>query len=139
MPQTPRSAVLTVIEYDESAHLPKGCEFRKRIRPRFKALRVTARGFQKHKVLERLHPLTVTPLHGDEEHFAPIIPLIDPGGYSRNRTRPEGATAAQEDLTGLYGLRLFPDRLAHTVTFKPNHEEFNFREGRDGISMGAVR
>lgn len=87
--------------------------------------------------------LTATPHHGDDDRFGHFVRLLDPDLFPEPHKL--GATAGQirreilrlgpecpwalrrlkEDLRDLRGNRLFPDRHAHTVTFKLNHEEFS--------------
>jgi superfamily II DNA or RNA helicase len=87
--------------------------------------------------------LTATPHHGDDDRFAHFIRLLDPdvfpephrlGDKAREIRRdilqlgpqcPWALRRLKEDLKDLNGHRLFPDRHAHTVTFRLNHEEFD--------------
>ncbi len=86
--------------------------------------------------------LTATPHHGDEDRFAHFIRLIDPDVFPEPHKVGEKADLIRkeilrlgpdcpwalrrlkEDLRDLSGRRLFPDRFAHTVTFKLNHDEY---------------
>ncbi len=92
---------------------------------------------------DHLLALTATPHHGDDDRFGHFVRLLDPDLFPEPHKL--GATAGQirreilqlgpdcpwalrrlkEDLRDLNGNRLFPDRHAHTVMFKLNHEEFN--------------
>ncbi|HEX9640124.1 MAG TPA: helicase-related protein, partial [Candidatus Krumholzibacteria bacterium] len=87
--------------------------------------------------------LTATPHHGDDDRFAHFVRLLDPdlfpephrladrGGEIRRdilRLGPECPWALRrlkEDLKDIHGRRLFPDRHAHTVTFRLNREEYD--------------
>jgi len=87
--------------------------------------------------------LTGTPHHGDDDRFGHFGRLLDAdlfpephklgetaGEIRRDILRlgpdcPWALRRLKEDLRDLAGKRLFPDRHAHTVTFKLNHEEFN--------------
>ncbi len=87
--------------------------------------------------------LTATPHHGDDDRFAHFIRLIDPdlfpeptrvgeraGEIRRDILRlgencPWALRRLKEDLRDIHGRRLFPDRHAHTVTFRLNQEEFD--------------
>ncbi len=87
--------------------------------------------------------LTATPHHGDDDRFAHFIRLLDPDlfpephrvGYRATEIRreilrlgpdcPWALRRLKEDLRDLRGWRLFPDRHAHTVTFRLNHEEYD--------------
>jgi len=86
--------------------------------------------------------LTATPHHGDDDRFAHFIRLIDPdlfpephrtenraGEIRRDILRlgpdcPWALRRLKEDLKDVNGCRLFPDRHAHTVTFRLNHDEY---------------
>jgi SNF2 family DNA or RNA helicase len=92
---------------------------------------------------DHLVALTATPHHGDDDRFGHFVRLLDPDLFPEPHKL--GATAGQirrdilqlgpdcpwalrrlkEDLRDLNGNRLFPDRHAHTVAFRLNHEEFN--------------
>jgi superfamily II DNA or RNA helicase len=92
---------------------------------------------------DHLLMLTATPHHGDDDRFGHFIRLLDPDLFPEPhklgevaceirrdilRLGPESPWALRrlkEDLKDLNGRRLFPDRFAHTVTFKLNHEEFD--------------
>src|SRR5579875_221614 len=85
--------------------------------------------------------LTATPHHGDDDRFAHFIRLIDsdlfpePSRVGQKATEirrdilrlgpecPWALRRLKEDLRDLQGRRLFPDRHAHTVTFKLNSQE----------------
>src|SRR5258708_7499153 len=87
--------------------------------------------------------LTATPHHGDDDRFSHFVRLIDPdllpeptlaGARARERRRdilslgehcPWALRRLKEDLRDIDGQRLFPDRHAHTVTFRLNHDEFD--------------
>src|SRR5438876_4810966 len=87
--------------------------------------------------------LTATPHHGDDDRFAHFIRLLDPdvfpephrvgekaGEIRRDILRlgpdcPWALRRLKEDLKDLRGGRLFPDRHAHTVTFRLNREEYD--------------
>ena len=87
--------------------------------------------------------LTATPHHGDDDRFGHFVRLLDPeifpephklgddaGRLRRDILRlgpdcPWALRRLKEDLRDLRGHRLFPDRHAHTVAFKLNHEEFS--------------
>ncbi len=87
--------------------------------------------------------LTATPHHGDDDRFAHFVRLIDPdifpephrladraGEIRRDILRlgaecPWALRRLKEDLRDVHGRRLFPDRHAHTVTFKLNREEYD--------------
>lgn len=88
--------------------------------------------------------LTATPHHGDEDRFSHFIRLIDPDLFPEPhklgeetvklirqdilRLGPDCPWALRrlkEDLRDMVGNRLFPDRHAHTVTFKLSREEFH--------------
>lgn len=87
--------------------------------------------------------LTATPHHGDDDRFAHFVRLIDPDifpephrlGEKANELRrdvlrlgpecPWALRRLKEDLKDLNGGRLFPDRHAHTVTFRLNPEEYD--------------
>lgn len=86
--------------------------------------------------------LTATPHHGDDDRFAHFIRLIDSDlfpepsrvGNQASEIRrnilqlgpecPWALRRLKEDLRDLRGRRLFPDRHAHTVTFKLNMQEY---------------
>ena len=86
--------------------------------------------------------LTATPHHGDDDRFGHFVRLIDPDvfpephklGDAAGRIRrdilrlgpecPWALRRLKEDLRDLAGRRLFPDRHAHTVAFRLNHEEY---------------
>ena len=87
--------------------------------------------------------LTATPHHGDDDRFAHFIRLLDrdifpephrlaerSGEIRRDILRlgpdcPWALRRLKEDLKDIHGRRLFPDRHAHTVTFKLNREEYD--------------
>jgi len=87
--------------------------------------------------------LTATPHHGDDDRFAHFVRLIDPDlfpephrvGEKAQEIRrdilrlgpdcPWALRRLKEDLRDLRGRRLFPDRHAHTVTFKVSREEYD--------------
>jgi SNF2 family DNA or RNA helicase len=87
--------------------------------------------------------LTATPHHGDDDRFAHFIRLLDhdlfpephrladrAGEIRRDILRlgpdcPWALRRLKEDLKDIHGHRLFPDRHAHTVTFKLNREEYD--------------
>ncbi|MCK4340138.1 MAG: DUF3883 domain-containing protein [Phycisphaerae bacterium] len=87
--------------------------------------------------------LTATPHHGDDDRFAHFVRLLDPdlfpephrladraGEIRRDILRlgpncPWALRRLKEDLKDIHGRRLFPDRHAHTVTFRLNREEYN--------------
>jgi superfamily II DNA or RNA helicase len=87
--------------------------------------------------------LTATPHHGDDDRFAHFIRLIDfdlfpePHRVGNQATEirrdilrlgpdcPWALRRLKEDLRDLRGRRLFPDRHAHTVTFKLNQHEYD--------------
>ncbi len=87
--------------------------------------------------------LTATPHHGDDDRFAHFIRLIDfdlfpePHRVGNRATEirreilrlgpecPWALRRLKEDLRDLRGRRLFPDRHAHTVTFKLNQHEYD--------------
>jgi len=87
--------------------------------------------------------LTATPHHGDDDRFAHFVRLLDPdlfpephrlaekaGEIRRDILRlgpdcPWALRRLKEDLKDLDGRRLFPDRFAHTVTFRLNREEYD--------------
>lgn len=87
--------------------------------------------------------LTATPHHGDDDRFAHFIRLLDPDifpephrvGEKAGQIRtsilrlgpdcPWALRRLKEDLTDLYGRRLFPDRHTHTVMFQLNREEYD--------------
>jgi superfamily II DNA or RNA helicase len=105
---------------------------------------------KRYQVAERLSAsadnlllLTATPHHGDDDRFAHFVRLIDPdlfpephrvGEQARQLRRdvlqlgpecPWALRRLKEDLRDLEGRRLFPDRHAHTVTFRLNREEYD--------------
>lgn len=87
--------------------------------------------------------LTATPHHGDDDRFAHFVRLLDPdlfpephrmadkaGEIRRDILRlgpdcPWALRRLKEDLKDLDGCRLFPDRHAHTITFRLNREEYD--------------
>jgi superfamily II DNA or RNA helicase len=87
--------------------------------------------------------LTATPHHGDDDRFTHFVRLIDEdlfpepnkvgdrAGQIRSdilRLGPDCPWALRrlkEDLKDINGRRLFPDRHAHTITFRLNVEEFD--------------
>ena len=87
--------------------------------------------------------LTATPHHGDDDRFAHFIRLLDPDLFPephRNAGKagelrreilslgpdcPWALRRLKEDLKDLKGNRLFPDRHAHTITFKLSREEYD--------------
>lgn len=87
--------------------------------------------------------LTATPHHGDDDRFSHFIRLIDPdlfpephrlgdkaGEIRRDILRlgpdcPWALRRLKEDLKDINGQRLFPDRHAHTMTFRLNREEYD--------------
>lgn len=87
--------------------------------------------------------LTATPHHGDDDRFAHFVRLLDPdlfpephrtadqaGEIRRDILRlgpacPWALRRLKEDLQDIQGHRLFPDRHAHTVTFKLSREEYD--------------
>ena len=87
--------------------------------------------------------LTATPHHGDDDRFAHFIRLLDrdlfpephrlaerSGEIRRDILRlgpdcPWALRRLKEDLKDVHGHRLFPDRYAHTVTFRLNMEEYD--------------
>lgn len=87
--------------------------------------------------------LTATPHHGDDDRFAHFVRLIDPdlfpephrladraGEIRRDILRlgpdcPWALRRLKEDLKDVHGRRLFPDRHAHTVTFRLTREEYD--------------
>jgi superfamily II DNA or RNA helicase len=86
--------------------------------------------------------LTATPHHGDDDRFGHFIRLLDRdlfpeprlGARSSEIRRdilrlgpecPWALRRLKEDLKDLHGRRLFPDRHAHTVTFKLTREEYD--------------
>jgi len=94
--------------------------------------------------------LTATPHHGDDDRFAHFIRLLDrdlfpephrlsdrAGEIRRNILRltpdcPWALRRLKEDLKDMHGRRLFPDRHAHTVTFKLNPEEYDLYKAVTG-------
>ncbi len=115
--------------------------------------------------------LTATPHHGDDDRFAHFIRLIDfdlfpePHRVGNQATEirrdilrlgpdcPWALRRLKEDLRDLRGRRLFPDRHAHTVTFKLNQHEYDLYKavtayinqflphssGRRGASVALAR
>jgi superfamily II DNA or RNA helicase len=115
--------------------------------------------------------LTATPHHGDDDRFAHFIRLIDsdlfpePSRIGQKATEirrdilrlgpecPWALRRLKEDLRDLQGRRLFPDRHAHTVTFKLNSQEYDLYKavtayinqylpqasGRRGASVALAR
>jgi len=101
--------------------------------------------FAEHLTAQANHVvmLTATPHHGDDDRFAHFVRLLDPdifpephragnkaGEIRRKILRlgpdcPWALRRLKEDLKDINGRRLFPDRHAHTVTFKLNHEEYD--------------
>lgn len=87
--------------------------------------------------------LTATPHHGDDDRFAHFVRLIDPDIFPEPHRLGDKATQIRreilrlgpdcpwalrrlkEDLKDLRGRRLFPDRHAHTMTFRLNREEYD--------------
>jgi superfamily II DNA or RNA helicase len=87
--------------------------------------------------------LTATPHHGDDDRFAHFVRLLDPDLFPEPHRLAEKAgeirrdilklgpdcpwalRRLKEDLKDLGGRRLFPDRFAHTVTFRLNREEYD--------------
>lgn len=87
--------------------------------------------------------LTATPHHGDDDRFGHFVRLIDPDLFpeptrvgdrageirrdilSLGENCPWALRRLKEDLRDIEGHRLFPDRHAHTVTFRLNQEEFD--------------
>ncbi len=87
--------------------------------------------------------LTATPHHGDDDRFAHFVRLLDQdlfpephrladkaGEIRRDILRlgpdcPWALRRLKEDLKDIQGRRLFPDRHAHTVTFRLNREEYD--------------
>jgi SNF2 family DNA or RNA helicase len=86
--------------------------------------------------------LTATPHHGDDDRFAHFIRLLDPDLFPEPHRSPAKAgemrreilslgpdcpwalRRLKEDLKDLQGHRLFPDRHAHTITFRLNRDEY---------------
>jgi superfamily II DNA or RNA helicase len=99
---------------------------------------------------DHLIALTATPHHGDDDRFGHFVRLLDPDlfpephklGAAAGQIRreilqlgpncPWALRRLKEDLRDLNGNRLFPDRHAHTVTFKLNHEEFSLYKAVTG-------
>ncbi|MBI2951011.1 DUF3883 domain-containing protein, partial [bacterium] len=95
------------------------------------------------QVADHVLLLTATPHHGDDDRFAHFIRLLDPDLFPephrmgdrameirRDILRlgpdcPWALRRLKEDLRDLRGRRLFPDRHAHTVTFRLNREEYD--------------
>ncbi|MCL5669686.1 MAG: SNF2-related protein [Acidobacteria bacterium] len=87
--------------------------------------------------------LTATPHHGDDDRFGQFVRLIDPDIFpeptrvgdrageirrdilSLGENCPWALRRLKENLRDINGQRLFPDRHAHTVTFRLNQEEFD--------------
>jgi len=87
--------------------------------------------------------LTATPHHGDDDRFAHFVRLLDAdlfpephklaaksGEIRRDILQlgpdcPWALRRLKEDLKDLQGRRLFPDRFAHTMTFRLNREEYD--------------
>jgi superfamily II DNA or RNA helicase len=87
--------------------------------------------------------LTATPHHGDDDRFSHFVRLIDPDLFpeptrigdrageirreilSLGENCPWALRRLKEDLRDIDGKRLFPDRHAHTMTFRLNQEEFD--------------
>jgi len=92
---------------------------------------------------DNLLMLTATPHHGDDDRFAHFVRLLDQdlfpephrlgdkaGEIRRDILRlgpdcPWALRRLKEDLKDVRGNRLFPDRHAHTMTFKLNREEYD--------------
>jgi superfamily II DNA or RNA helicase len=92
---------------------------------------------------DHLLMLTATPHHGDDDRFGHFVRLLDAdlfpethkvgdaaGQIRRDILRlgsdcPWALRRLKEDLKDVTGRRLFPDRHAHTVTFKLGPDEFN--------------
>jgi SNF2 family DNA or RNA helicase len=95
------------------------------------------------QLADHLLLLTATPHHGDDDRFAHFIRLLDPdlfpephrvGEKAREIRRdilhlgpdcPWALRRLKEDLRDFRGRRLFPDRHAHTVTFRLNPDEYD--------------
>ena len=87
--------------------------------------------------------LTATPHHGDDDRFAHFIRLLDPDLFPEPHRNPAKAgelrrdilslgpdcpwalRRMKEDLKDLQGHRLFPDRHAHTITFRLSRDEYD--------------
>lgn len=87
--------------------------------------------------------LTATPHHGDDDRFAHFVRLLDPdlfpephrlaakaGEIRREILQlgpdcPWALRRLKEDLRDVDGSRLFPDRHAHSITFRLNREEYD--------------
>ncbi len=87
--------------------------------------------------------LTATPHHGDDDRFAHFIRLLDPDLFPEPHRLADGAgeirrdilrlgpncpwalRRLKEDLKDVHGRRLFPDRHAHTMTFRLTREEYD--------------
>ncbi|MGE5300321.1 MAG: SNF2-related protein, partial [Acidobacteriota bacterium] len=87
--------------------------------------------------------LTATPHHGDDDRFAHFIRLLDPDLFPEPHRLADKATdirreilrlgpdcpwalrRLKEDLKDIQGRRLFPNRHAHTITFRLNRDEFD--------------
>jgi hypothetical protein len=94
--------------------------------------------------------LTATPHHGDDDRFAHFIRLLDPdlfpephrleakaGEIRREILRlgpdcPWALRRLKEDVQDLEGRRLFPDRHAHTITFRLSREEYDLYKAVTG-------
>jgi len=94
-------------------------------------------------IADNLLLLTATPHHGDDDRFAHFVRLLDAdvfpephrvgeraGEIRRDILRlgpncPWALRRLKEDLQDLDGGRLFPDRHAHTMTFRLNREEYD--------------
>jgi len=92
---------------------------------------------------DHLLMLTATPHHGDDDRFAHFVRLLDADlfpephrlGNKASEIRrdilrlgpdcPWALRRLKEDLKDLKGQRLFPDRHAHTMTFRLNAEEYD--------------
>jgi SNF2 family DNA or RNA helicase len=88
--------------------------------------------------------LTATPHHGDDDRFSHFVRLIDPDLFpeptrvgerageirrdilSLGENCPWALRRLKEDLRDIDGQRLFPDRHAHTVTFRLNMKNLTF-------------
>lgn len=94
--------------------------------------------------------LTATPHHGDDDRFGHFVRLIDADifpephklGEKAKEIRQEilklgpdcpwALRRLKEDLKDTNGQRLFPDRFAHTITFKLNQSEFDLYKAVSG-------
>src|SRR5260370_16761996 len=83
------------------------------------------------------------PQHGEDDRFSHFVRLIDPDLFpeptrvgerageirrdilSLGENCPWALRRLKQDLRDIDGQRLFPDRHAHTVTFRLNHAEFD--------------